>query len=119
MAMGEAAKYRRDRWRSKDRPLSKRQLRVGTSGRQSCGNTIIVVTGWGNGASVRIPMSVVVPAKLNVDEEVEVCEAEGRVVIIPIRPAEYRLADLIAGITYENRHEEVDFGPPVGKEILS
>jgi antitoxin MazE len=73
---------------------------------------------WGNSASVRIPMSVMAAAKLNVDEEVEIREEEGRVVITPIRPAEYQLADLIAGITDENRHEEVDFGPPVGKEIL-
>jgi hypothetical protein len=28
------------------------------------------------------------------------------------------LEELVARITDENRHEEVDFGPPVGREIL-
>ncbi|MGL5063021.1 MAG: AbrB/MazE/SpoVT family DNA-binding domain-containing protein [Microcoleus sp.] len=29
----------------------------------------------------------------------------------------YKLDEMIAGITPENRHEEIDFGPPVGKEF--
>lgn len=29
----------------------------------------------------------------------------------------YELEELVAGITPENRHEEWDIGPPVGKEI--
>jgi hypothetical protein len=32
---------------------------------------------------------------------------------------EYRLEDLVAQITDENRHEEVDFGALVGKEARS
>lgn len=30
---------------------------------------------------------------------------------------EYDLDELVAAITLENRHEEIDFGPPVGKEL--
>jgi antitoxin component of MazEF toxin-antitoxin module len=30
----------------------------------------------------------------------------------------YRLDELVARITKKNRHREVDWGPPVGKEIL-
>lgn len=33
------------------------------------------------------------------------------------RPA-YSLADLVQRITPENRVKEIDFGPPVGKELL-
>ena len=29
----------------------------------------------------------------------------------------YSLAQLLAGVTPENIHAEVDFGPPVGKEV--
>lgn len=32
------------------------------------------------------------------------------------RPS-YSLDELLAGITPENCHAEIDFGPPVGKEI--
>ena len=31
---------------------------------------------------------------------------------------EYILEELVRGITPKNRHEETDFGPPVGCEIL-
>jgi antitoxin MazE len=78
----------------------------------------VLVKKWGNSASVRIPASVMAATDLRLDQEVEVREEKGRIIIDPIRPAKYTLADLIAGITDENRHDEIDFGPPVGKEIL-
>jgi antitoxin MazE len=54
-------------------------------------------------------------AGLRLDQEVEVREEDGRIVIDPIHPADYKIADLIAGITDANRHDEIHFGPPVGK----
>ena len=36
---------------------------------------------------------------------------------IRVRKPDYTLKDLLAQITEENRHEVVDFGPPVGKEV--
>lgn len=78
----------------------------------------VLVKKWGNSASVRIPASVMAAAKLKLDQEVDVREEAGRIVIDPVRPAEYVIADLVTGITDENRHGEIDFGPPVGKEIL-
>jgi antitoxin MazE len=78
----------------------------------------VLVKKWGNSASVRIPASVMAAAKLNLDQEVEVREEQGKIIIDPIRPEEYRLAHLVAGITNANRHEEIDFGAAVGKEKL-
>jgi antitoxin MazE len=77
----------------------------------------VLVKKWGNSASVRIPASVMAAANLRLDQEVELREENGRIVIDPVRPATYALADLVAGITDENRHDEIDFGPPAGKEI--
>jgi antitoxin MazE len=77
-----------------------------------------VVKKWGNSASVRIPASVMAAAGLRLDQAVEVREENGRVVIEPIRREEYDLAELLAGITPENVHDEVDFGAPVGNEAL-
>ena len=73
---------------------------------------------WGNSAAVRLPTSVMQAARLELDAPVEVREEDGRVVIEPVRDAEVSLADLLAGITDENRHESVDAGPPVGDEAL-
>lgn len=78
----------------------------------------VLVKKWGNSASVRIPASVMAAAKLRLDQPVDVREEQGRIVIEPLRPDGPDLADLIAGITDENRHDEIEFGAPVGKEVL-
>ena len=76
-----------------------------------------VVKKWGNSASVRIPAAIMAAARLRLDQPVEVREEQGRVVIEPIRSAEYDLAELVAGITEKNRHEPVEMGAPTGKEV--
>jgi antitoxin MazE len=78
----------------------------------------VLIKKWGNSASVRIPASVMAAAKLSLNQPVDVREERGRIIVEPIRSQNYDLAALIAGITDENRHEEVDFGAPVGKEVL-
>lgn len=72
---------------------------------------------WGNSASVRIPAAVMEAARLHLDQPVDVREEAGRIVIEPIQEPTYDLATLVAGITDENRHESVDMGPPVGREV--
>lgn len=78
----------------------------------------VLVKKWGNSASVRIPAAVMEAAKLSLDQPVDIREESGRIIIQPIRSPEFALSDLLAGITHENLHEEIDFGPPVGKERL-
>lgn len=77
----------------------------------------VIVKKWGNSASVRIPAAIMQAARLRLDEPVDVREEDGRIVIEPVRP-EYDLEQLLAGITPENLHTEVSFGPAVGKEML-
>ena len=76
----------------------------------------VTVRKWGNSASVRIPSSVMTAAKVKLDQTVEVREERGRIIIEPVREPAYDLDTLVAGITDENRHGEVDFGRAVGKE---
>jgi antitoxin MazE len=76
----------------------------------------VLVKKWGNSASVRIPASVLAAARMRLDQAVDVREEQGRIVIEPIRPLIYDLDTLIDGITPENRHDEIDFGKPMGKE---
>lgn len=73
---------------------------------------------WGNSASVRIPAPIMRSASLRLNDCVEVREEDGRVVIEPVERPEVDLEQMIAAITPENRHEEVTFGPPAGKEKL-
>ena len=73
---------------------------------------------WGNSASVRIPAALLQSVRLEVDDPVEIREENGRIVIEPLQRPEYDLDELIKQITPGNRHEEVDFGRPVGREAL-
>lgn len=78
----------------------------------------VTVKKWGNSASVRIPASVMSAAKVRLDQAVDVREERGRIIIEPVRVPAFNLDSLLAGITDENLHGEVDFGKPVGKEII-
>lgn len=78
----------------------------------------VTVKKWGNSASVRIPSAIMEAASLKLDQTVDVREEGGRIVIEPIRPDNYDLERLLADITPENRHDEVSFGPAVGKEVF-
>lgn len=71
---------------------------------------------WGNSASVRIPASIMAAASLSVDQEIEIREEDGRVIIEPVMVPSYDLDTLLAKITPENMPENVDFGAPVGGE---
>ena len=78
----------------------------------------VTVRKWGNSASVRIPSPIMEAAHVRLDQQVDVREEGGRIVIEPVRAPGFDLATLVAGITDENRHAEIDSGGPVGKEVL-
>jgi len=78
----------------------------------------VTVKKWGNSASVRIPSPIMEAARLRLDQQVDVREDRGRVIIEPVRASAFDLATLIAGITDENRHAEIEFGGARGNEIL-
>ena len=71
---------------------------------------------WGNSAAVRIPAAVMEATRLSLNDVVSVRDEHGRIIIEPVRQKAYELEDLLRGITPENQHDEIDFGPPVGKE---
>ena len=72
---------------------------------------------WGNSPAIRIPAAIMESAHLTLNQAVEVRALNGKVIIEPVAP-KYDLETLLAGITPENRHLEVDFGAPQGKEML-
>jgi len=74
------------------------------------------VVKWGKSLAVRIPKTVAERARLQEGDAILIEVAEGQ---IRLRPAETipTLKELVAQITPENRHGEIDWGPDVGKEI--
>jgi len=75
----------------------------------------VLVKKWGNSASVRIPAAVMAASGLVVDQAVDVRVEGGHVVIEPIRVDEFEV--LVADITPDNLHGEMNFGLAIGKEI--
>jgi antitoxin MazE len=71
---------------------------------------------WGNSLALRIPKSFATEVGLDRDAPVEVTLVDGKILISPIYPPIPTLEELVAGITEENRHDEIDTGPSVGRE---
>ena len=73
------------------------------------------VSKWGNSLGVRIPKAYAEEMGLSEGATVEVKLSGRKLVLTPAQP-EYDLEELVAGITRKNRHAEMDWGAPVGKE---
>lgn len=65
-----------------------------------------------------IPKSSVSASPITPGSLVEVSLVDDKIVLAPARRSRYRIEDLMAGVTDENMPEKIDFGPPVGKELL-
>jgi antitoxin MazE len=72
---------------------------------------------WGNSLAVRLPRRIVETAHLREGDPLKFSVGkDGAVVMRPAR-RKYRLEDLVSAITPKNRHDETDWGKPVGKEL--
>ena len=73
------------------------------------------VSQWGNSLAIRIPSSFSRQVQIEAGDAVDLRIEDGHLVITPVRTT-YTLDQLVAGITDENRHGEVEWGPSVGGE---
>lgn len=72
---------------------------------------------WGNSLALRIPKAFADEAGLKKQSEVEVSFQDGKIVVFPAPPSQPTLEELLAKVTEENRHAEIDTGPAVGREV--
>jgi antitoxin MazE len=71
---------------------------------------------WGNSLALRIPKPLAEEVGLTEDSPVKLSLEEGRLVIVPIMEPRYALEILLAQVTPENLHNEVDAGKAIGGE---
>jgi antitoxin MazE len=75
---------------------------------------------WGNSLALRVPKAFAEEVGAAEGKRAEMTVENG-VLVIKVsklkKRRRYNLEHLINGITEENRHPEVDWGPPVGNEI--
>lgn len=74
------------------------------------------IVGWGNSQALRIPREMLDALRVREGDEVELLVDNGRLTVQPVNPKP-TLESLVAGITPENRHKEIDWGKPVGNEV--
>lgn len=72
---------------------------------------------WGNSLAVRIPKAFVKEARVACGTPVDLSVDDGKIVIDPHAKLEYRLEDLLKGVTKHNIHAEVATGQAVGREV--
>ena len=77
-----------------------------------------VIEQLGNSLAVLIPRRLARESHIGRGTPVEVSVANGNLVLTPLsKRRSYSLASLLKKITPANRHPEIDFGKPVGREF--
>jgi antitoxin MazE len=71
---------------------------------------------WGNSLALRIPKSFATQAGLQRETSVELSLADGKLIITPLAQPKPTLRQLLAKVTKENLHHEIDTGPTTGNE---
>jgi antitoxin MazE len=69
----------------------------------------------GNGLGLQVPKALAKKACLHEGTEVELTVTNGSLVVT-LAGEDLSLDEMLAQITEENRHDEIDWGPAVGKE---
>ena len=76
----------------------------------------VQVQKWGNSLALRIPKSFAAETELSLGSDVDLTIEDGRLVVTPLSKPKHTLEELLARVTPENRHDEVDTGASVGAE---
>ncbi len=71
---------------------------------------------WGNSLALRIPKSFAIESKIEQGSTVEVSLESGKIIVFPVAEPEFPLDELLASVTVENLHGEIDTGASVGRE---
>src|SRR5205085_2298807 len=74
------------------------------------------IVGWGNSPAIRIPRAMLNALQIREGDELELMVEDGRLTARPVNP-KLTLESLVAAITPENCHDELDWGKPVGNEV--
>ena len=76
---------------------------------------------WGNSLALRVPNAFAQEIGATVGKAATMEVRDGKLVIEIAKPnrrrRRYTLEELVRGISPENRHRELEWGPPVGNEV--
>jgi len=72
---------------------------------------------WGNSLALRIPKSFAAEVGIDSNSSVEMSLRNGKLIVMPSEKPKFNLKKLLAQVTEENLHHEVNTGPAVGGEV--
>lgn len=74
---------------------------------------------WGNSQGLRVAKSVLAKARIDVGDQVRVSVQDGRIIVEPVSRVRggHDLRELVARMPEDYRVQEMDWGPPVGREV--
>ena len=72
---------------------------------------------WGNSLALRIPQPFAKQIHVRKNSIMDLSLKEGKLVLTPVSSRKYTLKELLAKVTPENIHQEIDTGGPRGREI--
>jgi len=72
---------------------------------------------WGNSYGIRIPKENMEELGIKPDDIVEIHSESGCITITPVQKTKYTLDELLAQMTSENLHEEIQTGKATGGEV--
>jgi antitoxin MazE len=72
---------------------------------------------WGNSVGLRVPKPLLEQLGLKEGAQVDLKVEGDRLVIERHRPKRLTLQEVLKGFTPDDQPGEVDWGPPVGKEV--
>ncbi len=72
---------------------------------------------WGNSLALRIPKSFAVEAGIEEDSSVELSLEKGKLIIVSSQRPKFTLKQLLSQVGKDNLHQEIQTGPPTGKEV--
>ncbi|MBI3304850.1 AbrB/MazE/SpoVT family DNA-binding domain-containing protein [Candidatus Parcubacteria bacterium] len=72
---------------------------------------------WGNSLAVRLPKEVAVKFGLKEGAVVQIVPSVKNIILKPASRKRLTLRDLVGEITSKNRHDEISWGKPRGREV--
>ena len=74
---------------------------------------------WGNSQGLRFTKAILQEAQINVGDEVKVSVQKGRIIVEPATKVRgrYDLKELVSKMPKAYQAEELDWGPPIGREV--
>jgi antitoxin MazE len=80
---------------------------------------ITKVQKWGNSQGLRLSKTLLSDVEIDVGDAVNVAVRDGALVVTPLRRVRggHDLSELVKRIRKDYESEELDWGPPVGREV--